>query len=457
MLNRQAYIKKHIVALIIAATSAISTSAQNDSIILDKIMAVIGRQAVMYSDIENQFAQMKQQGYYVTNDARCEILEQAMYTKLLVHKAWVDTVEVSDAEVNNELEYRINYYANQIGSIEKLEEYYGKSISEIREEYSETIREQKTAERMQQTIGADVSVTPQDVRNYYKSIPSDSLPIINTEFELEQLAIFPKVQESEVLRIKDRLREFKNRVANGESFATLAVLYSEDRGSAMRGGELGFMSRGDLVAEFSAVAFSLEPNEVSKVVKTEYGYHIIQMIEKKGERMNCRHILMKPQISYTERQNTMNMLDSIKNLIDTKEVTFKEACWKFSDDEDTRLNGGVMVNNATGTSRFEAEQLDPKVATAIRNLEVGQVSKPFETEDEQGRTVCKIVLLRNKTAPHKASLGIDYQRLQDMALAKKREDYMKEWIEQTINETYIRIDPEYKNCNFSIKAWKYVE
>ncbi|MCQ2375740.1 MAG: peptidylprolyl isomerase [Salinivirgaceae bacterium] len=449
--------KKHIVALIIAATSAISTSAQNDSIILDKIMAVIGRQAVMYSDIENQFAQMKQQGYYVTNDARCEILEQAMYTKLLVHKAWVDTVEVSDAEVNNELEYRINYYANQIGSIEKLEEYYGKSISEIREEYSETIREQKTAERMQQTIGADVSVTPQDVRNYYKSIPSDSLPIINTEFELEQLAIFPKVQESEVLRIKDRLREFKNRVANGESFATLAVLYSEDRGSAMRGGELGFMSRGDLVAEFSAVAFSLEPNEVSKVVKTEYGYHIIQMIEKKGERMNCRHILMKPQISYTERQNTMNLLDSIKNLIDTKEVTFKEACWKFSDDEDTRLNGGVMVNNATGTSRFEAEQLDPKVATAIRNLEVGQVSKPFETEDEQGRTVCKIVLLRNKTAPHKASLGIDYQRLQDMALAKKREDYMKEWIEQTINETYIRIDPEYKNCNFSIKAWKYVE
>lgn len=457
MLNNKANMRKYIAALILTATTAISASAQNDSIILDKIMAVIGRQAVMYSDIENQFAQMKQQGYYVTNDARCEILEQAMYTKLLVHKAWVDTVEVSDAEVNNELEYRINYYANQIGSIEKLEEYYGKSISEIREEYSETIREQKTAERMQQTIGADVAVTPQDVRNYYKSIPHDSLPIINTEFELEQLAIFPKVQESEVLRIKDRLREFKTRVANGESFATLAVLYSEDRGSAMRGGELGFMSRGDLVAEFSAAAFNLEPNEVSKVIKTEYGYHIIQMIEKKGERMNCRHILLKPQISATERQNTMHLLDSIKNLIDTKEVTFKEACWKFSDDEDTRLNGGVMVNNATGTSRFEAEQLDPKVATAIRNLEVGQTSKPFETEDEQGRTVCKIVLLRNKTAPHKASLDIDYQRLQDMALSKKREDYIKEWIERTINETYIRIDPEYKNCNFSIKAWKYVD
>ena len=233
----------------------------------------------------------------------------------------------------------------------------------------------------------------------------------------------------------------------------MAVLYSEDPGSAMKGGELGFMTRDDLVPEFSAVAFNLVPNEVSKVVKTEFGYHIIQLIEKRGERMNCRHILLKPQISATEKKNAMMRLDTIRQKIVDKEVTFKEACWMFSDDEDTRLNGGVMINPYTGTSLFEAEQLDPKVATAIRNLEVGEISKPFETKDEQERTVCKIVLLRSKTKPHKANLSQDYQRLQNLAIERKKGDVLEDWLAKTIEATYIKIDDDFKKCKFHNKEW----
>ena len=432
--------------------SALTANAQGNGTIIDKIVAVVGRQAVMFSDVEAQRVQLQTQGYRPTDDLRCQILETMLYQKLLVNQAILDTVEVADRQVESELDRRINYYVEQIGSEEKLEEYYKKPMDQIRADFHDVIKEQLVAQTMEQTVTSNVSVTPQEVRNYFKSIPRDSLPTINTEFEIEQLSLLPKIEETEILRIKDRLREFKTRVANGESFATLAVLYSEDPGSAMKGGELGFMSRSDLVPEFSAVAFNLEPNEVSKVVKTDYGYHIIQMIEKKGERMNCRHILLKPAVSYTEKKNALARLDSIRQKIVNEEITFKQACWMFSDDENTRMNGGVMVNPYTGTSLFEAEHLDPKIANAIRGLEVGEISKPFETEDEQGRTVCKIVLLRSKSKPHKANLSQDYQHIQNMATEKKRDKVMEEWVEKTIGSTYIRIDDEYKGCKFK-KDW----
>lgn len=446
-------VKKTAVGLSTAMMLALPSMAQDNGIVLDKIVAIVGRQIVMYSDIEMQKLQVKTQNYSLPEDIDCQILEQGLYQKLLINQAIMDTVEVSEAQVTAETDRRINYYVSQIGSEEKLEEYYKKKMPELREDLLDVVKEQLTAQNMEDYVTRDVTVTPQEVRDCFKSVPKDSLPTINTEFEIEQLSISPKIEETEILRIKDRLREFKERVAKGESFSTLAVLYSEDPGSAMKGGELGFMSRNDLVQEFSAVAFNLTPNEVSKVVKTEYGYHIIQLIERRGERMNCRHILLKPQVSAAEKKNAMMRLDTIRQKIVNKEVTFKDACWMFSEDEDTRRNGGIMLNPYTGTSLFEAEQLDPKVANAIRGLEVGEISKPFETEDDQGNTVCKIVLLRSKTKPHKANLTQDYQRIQNMAIERKKGDVLEEWLANTIDATYIKIDDDYKKCKFRNKEW----
>ena len=446
-------IKKKIIGLSAVLLLALPSMAQQEGVVIDKVVAIVGRQIVMLSDVETQKMQVKSQNFNIPDDIDCQILEQGLYQKLLVNQAIMDTVEVSEAQVSAETDRRINYYVSQIGSEEKLEEYYKKPMSSIREDLLEIIKEQLTAQNMEDEITRDVTVTPQEVRDCFKALPKDSLPMINTEFEIEQLVVSPKIEEKEILRIKDRLREFKDRVSNGESFATLAVLYSEDPGSAMKGGELGFMSRSDLVPEFSAVAFNLVPNEVSKVVKTDYGYHIIQLIERRGERMNCRHILLKPQVSTVEKRNAMLRLDTIRQKIVNKEITFKDACLMFSYDEETRMNGGVMLNPYTGTSLFEAEQLDPKVATAIRNLEVGEISKPFETEDDQGNIVCKIVLLRTKTKPHKANLTQDYQRIQNLAIERKKGEVLEEWLANTIDATYIKIDDDYKKCKFHNKEW----
>lgn len=424
-----------------------------DKVVVDEVVAIVGKQVILLSDIENQVLQMRAQGYYSSGDLKCEVLEEMLYGKLLVNQALLDSVEVSDSEINSEMERRLNYFINQIGSEEKLEEYYKKSIPEIKEDFKDVIRDQLLSQRKQQEATADISVTPQEVKSFFKSLPKDSVPIVNTQFELEQIIINPEVKETEVLRVKDKLREFKERITKGENFATLAVLYSEDPGSATKGGDLGFFGRGDMVSEFSAVAFNLEEGEVSKIVKTDYGYHIIQLVEKKGERINCRHILMKPKISPEEKANTRMKLDTIRESIINEEIKFKEACWKYSDDEDTRLNGGVMVNPATGNSKWEAAHLEPKIAYAISKLKVGEVSQPFETQDENGKAVYKIVMLKAKTDPHPANLKDDYQVIQDMALAKKQADYMEEWVSKTIKGTYIKIDDNYKNCSFTNSAW----
>lgn len=424
-----------------------------DKVIIDQVVAVVGRQVILQSDIENQALQLRAQGYYSGGDIKCEVFEEMLYSKLLVNQAIIDSVEVSDGEIKSEMERRLNYFIDQIGSEEKLEEYYKKSIPEIKEEFRTVIKEQLLGQRMQQEVTASLKVTPQEVKVYYKEIPKDSMPIVNTEFELEQIILNPEIKEVEILRLKDKLRGFKERITNGENFASLAVLYSEDPGSAPKGGELGFVGRGDLVPEFSAVAFNLELGEVSKVVKTDYGYHIIQLIEKKGERINCRHILLKPRINPEEKKKAKQKLDSVRVSINKGLLTFKEACWKYSDDEETRLNGGVMVNPMTGNSRWEAGQLEPKIAYAINNLKVGEISAPFEAADANGKAVYKIVLLKTKSEPHPANLTDDYQKIQDMALEKKKNAYMEEWVSKKIKNTYLRIDDGFKKCEFRNPVW----
>ncbi len=446
--------KNILIVFVLFQSLFLSSSFAQEKKILDQVVAVVGKEIVLMSDIENQSLQLRSQGYYTSGDLKCEVFEEILYSKLLVNQARLDSVEVSDAEINSELDRRLNMFINQIGSEEKLEEFYGKSMYEIKVEFREVIKDQLLSQRLQQQVTADLSVTPHEVKSFYKSIPIDSLPIVNTEFELEQIVINPKIEETEVLRIKDRLREFKDRVDKGESLATLAVLYSEDPGSAVKGGELGFMSRNDLVPEFSAIAFNLDPGQVSKIVKTDFGYHIIQVIEKKGQRLNCRHILLKPRVSHTEKTKSSQKLDSIRISINDEEITFKQACWKYSDSEDTRLNGGVIVNPMTGNSRWEASHIEPKVANAVKGLKVGEISKPFESEDQNGNSIYQIILLKTKTEPHSANLEHDYQKIQDMALGKKKDEFMKEWVSKKVKGTYVKVDEEYKNCTFKNDIWK---
>lgn len=420
----------------------------------DKIVAVVGKEIILLSDIENQALQLQSQGYYTSGDIKCEVLEQMLFSKLMVNQAKLDSIQITDTEVNDEMERRLNMFISQIGSKEKLEEFYGKSISEIKSEFKEVIADQLLSSRLQQKVTADLSVTPKEIRDFYKSLHKDSVPMINTQFEMNQIVVKPKVEELEVVRIQDRLREFKNRVSKGESFATLAVLYSEDPGSAAKGGELGFLSRGDLVPEFSAVAFKLEKGQVSKIVKTVYGYHIIQLIEKQGERINCRHILLKPKISIEEKQKAKQKLDSIKTIIKKENIPFKDACWKYSESEDTKLNGGIMVNPRTGNSLWEANSLSPKITYAINGLKVGEISEPFESENKNGNSIYQIVLLKAKTKPHRANIDDDYEKIQQMTLEKKQSEFMDKWVVQKVKVTYLRIDKDFGNCDFKNKIWK---
>ncbi len=443
---------RSIITVLLFSVLQISTIAQ-DKQILDQVLAIVGDEIILESEVEAQAEQMKAQGYYSSRDLNCEVLEELLFAKLLVHQSKIDSIEVTPDEVEAEVNRRVNGYVSQIGSEEKLEEYYKKPIAEIKANMRDVIKEQMLGQRMMQEITSDIDVTPSEIKAFYNSMPEDSLPVVNTQFGLEQVIIYPKIKEVEILRVKDRLREFKERVAKGESFATLAVLYSEDKGTATKGGELGFVSRGDLVPEFSAVAFNLQPGEVSKVVKTDFGYHIIQLIEIKGERMNCRHILLKPRISFDEKEKTIKILDSVQTEINAGNMKFKDACWLYSNDDETRMNGGVMLNPMTGNSMWEASHIDSKVALAIRNLEVGRVSAPFETEDDNGNKVYKIVLLKEKRNPHKANLKEDYQLIQDMALNMKKHDYMQEWIKGAVDKAFIKIDDSYQNCDFNNKAW----
>lgn len=432
----------------------INLSNAQDKVVIDQVVAQVGKQIILMSDVENQILQLKNQRYYSQGDIKCEVVERMLFSKLLVNQALLDSIEVSDAEINPELERTINGYINQIGSEEKLEAFYKKPMADIKKDFRELLTDQFLGMRMQQQATADLKVTPQEVKSFFKNLPKDSVPMVNTEFEIEQIMVKPEIKESEILRVKDKLREYKDRINKGESMTTLAALYSEDPGSAIKGGDLGFFSRGDMVSEFSAVAFNLKEGETSKIVKTDYGYHIIQLVEKKGERINCRHILLKPKVSNQEKKAARLKLDTIRKEILNKNITFKEACWKYSEDENTRLNGGVMVNPYTENTKWEASQLEPKIAYAISKLEVGDISKPFEMIDEESsQTVIKIVLLKSKTEPHPANLKDDYQRIQDAALEKKRAEFMDDWVAKTIKNTYINIDESYQNCKFNNPAW----
>ena len=421
--------------------------------IVDRIVAVVGNSIILQSELENELMQMQAQGYVPTSNSRCELLESYLVQRLLLNQAIVDSIEVTEAEVEMDLNRRLQFFIQQIGSEENLENYYNKSILEIKEDFRDIVRKQLITGYMQEEIIGNVRVTPAEVRRFYNSLPEEEIPLIPSEVEIRKIVKYPEFSEAENFRVRQRLNELRQRIISGESFSTMAVLYSQDPGSARRGGELGYMSRNQLVPEFANVAFSLKDDRVSPVFESEYGFHIVQLIDRRGEQANVRHILMRPQATDQAREDAINYLDSLATVIRTDTITFRMAAILHTDDDDTRMNGGLVINPNTGGSRFELDQLNPIQFEAVRDMKVGEISEPLESRDQQGRTFYKLLYLNSQTAPHRANLKEDYAFLKEMALNQKREIILQEWIAEKRERTYIRIDESYKSCGFSSRDW----
>jgi peptidyl-prolyl cis-trans isomerase SurA len=418
--------------------------------IIDKVIAVVGNNAILYSDVENQYIQMLNKEKYEGIDLKCSIFEELVYQNLLLHQAEMDSVTVSDKEVESEMDRRLRYFINQVGGEKKLESYFNKSIIEIKSDLRKSIRKQMIAERMQDKIVGKIKVTPTDVRNFYKSLPEDSIPVVDEQYEYQQIVIYPVVSEKDKLATKEKIEEIRKRILNGEDFTVLAVLYSEDPGTAMKGGELGFFSRNEMVPEFSAAAFKLKEGEVSPVVETDFGYHIIQLIERRGEQINARHILLTVKGSYEEQIKAQRKIEDIYKKILADSISFSKAVTLYSMDKATANNQGLAINPYTQTTKIEKNFIDPATLQQLEKLSVGQVSPVFEFYDEKGKKGYKIVKLKAKYSSHKANLKDDYYLLQQLAQEHIRQETIKKWVERKMKNTYITIDEDFKKCDFNL-------
>ena len=441
------------ILLLISVIISAATYAQDN--IIDQVVWVVGDEAILKSEVEEERLNALMEHRDLDGDPYCVIPEQLAIQKLFLNQAEIDSIEVTESEVIARLDAQLNFMIRQIGSEEKVEEYFNKTMTQIREKLRQNIHDGLTAQRMQQEIVGEIKVTPAEVRNFFNQLPYDSIPYIPTNVEVQIITREPKVPQKEVDAVKAQLREFTDRINSGEtSFSTLALLYSEDPGSRMRGGELGFMGRGQLLPEFANVAFNLQdPNKVSKIVETEYGFHIIQLIEKRGDRINCRHILLRPHIPSEAIDSAMLTLDSIADNIRNAKYTFEQAALYLSDDKDTRLNNGLMPNPYDNTSKFEMQQLPQEIARVVDALKVGEISDPFTMVTDNGMEVCAIVKLKTKTEGHKATISEDYQRLKDLVTQQMGEEKLKEWIKEKLKTTYVRIDPAWRNCDFKYEGW----
>ena len=449
--------KNFIFLLLFLSLGVLPIVAQDN--VIDEIVWVVGDQPILRSEVENQRLQAQYEGVKFSGDPYCVIPEQLAVQKLFLHQADLDSIIVNESDVITEVDRGVNRTMNQLGSKEKMEEYFGMPISKIREVRRELARNQETVRRVQQGLVGKISVTPAEIRQYYNSLPKDSIPMTPAETEVEIITVEPQFSQSDIDAIKERLREFTERVNKGDNFSTLAVMYSEDRNSAKVGGELGFMGKGELVPEFANVAFALnDPKKVSKVVQTEFGFHIIQLIEKRGDRINCRQILLKPTVSASERNQALLRLDSIADLIRNGKITFEAAAEYYSYDKDTRNNGGLMVNQTpgspnTGNSRFQLEELPQEIGKMVYTMNVGEVSKPFTMINSKEKEVCAIIRVKSKSKAHRASLTEDFQQMQQIVQAKKSDKILEDWILEKQKKTYVRINENWRNCEFKYPGW----
>ncbi len=423
--------------------------------VIDKVVWVVGDEPILYSDIESEIQRRKYEKTPIEGDPYCTIPEQIALQKLFIAGAKLDSLTVSDVSVEQQVDGRIRYFIGQIGSKEKLEEYFNKPMSQIKEEMSNTVRDQLLMQQMQQHIVSSARITPQDVKRFYDKMPKDSIPNIPEMVEVQIIGLYPEITAAEEERIKSQLRSFREKIESGEyQFSTLAILYSEDRGSALQGGELGFMTKGKLVPEFANMAFSLYDNtKVSRIVKTEFGYHIIQLIERKNDQVNCRHILLIPKIGIKEKEAASNKLDSIAASIRKGDITFKDAVINNSEYEDTKQNEGIMINPQNGTTKFQLQDLPSDIAKVIYTMKEGEISAPFTYKNESGKEMVCIVRLKSRVKAHKANPQDDYQTLKEIVTSSKNKELIEEWIKKKQQETFILISPEYKGCQFHYPGW----
>jgi peptidyl-prolyl cis-trans isomerase SurA len=443
-------IKNNLFILSVFLLIALFASAQPSKVI-DQVAAVVGNKIILKSDIEQQYLQYIGQGNYANEKIQCNILDQLLMSKLLFNQAILDSVEVTDAQVQERLDRNMEYFIQQFGSQDKLETFYGKTVLELKDEYRPLVKEQLLTQSMQQKITASITASPADVKSFFESIPPDSLPYINAEVEYAQIVKVIPVSAEAKENIKQKLLDYKKRIEKGEEFATLAILYSQD-GSAKNGGELGFKNRGDLVAEFEAAAFRLKTGEISEVIETKFGFHLIQMIERRGERINVRHILLKPEIATEDVTAVKVSMDSIATLIKSGKRSFSDVAQGYSDDLETRYNGGNIVNQQNGTTRFESDQVDATIFFQLDKLQPGEITNPVLTLTEEGKQAYKIFYLKTRTNPHKANLTEDYQRLQEAALQAKQSKTLDEWVKKKKENIYIHITDEYAKCD-NLKQW----
>lgn len=437
------------------ALSLVSLGASAQRMLIDDVVAVVGDDAILRSDVEAQYELALRQGANFDGDLKCYIFESLMVQKLMLNQAKLDSVMADEARVQQQADEYINQQILQYGGQEQWELYENKNYATLKKEVLEKVRNEQIMGLMNAEITKDIKITPTEIREYFRRTSKDSIPFIPAQYEISQIVLYPQVEQKEIDRVKNRLRDFQKQVAEGRDFATLAVLYSEDKGSAARGGDLGWQSKNVLVPEFSAVAFNMqEKGKVSKIVETEYGYHIIQLIERKGDRVNVRHILMNPKVSDSSRQKANDFLDTISLKLSKKEMTFEEAAMRYSMDRDTRQSGGVMISQVDGSVKFAINDIPAEIAKAIQGLKEGEWSKPFRMFDERrNKETYRIVMLRKRHEPHTANISDDYNLLQQQMLQRKQNEAVDSWIRQKQRNIYVNISPEWQNCEFEYNGW----
>ncbi len=447
--------KKSIIAAV-ALSLGLALFADNKNNVIEEVAWMIGDEPIYKSEIEKAYQEMLSDRTPIQGDPYCIIPEQIAVERLFLHQADIDTVEVQESLVQMQLESQMNYLINNLGSREKVEQYFGKPMTEIREYYATNMRNRSRVQQVRNDLTKNLKVTPSDVRRYFDKLPADSVPFVPLQVEVQILTLNPVIPRQEIDDVKARLRDYADRVNRGESeFSTLAILYSED-GSSVRSGELGFMGRGQLVPEYAAVAFNLnDPKKVSKIVETEYGFHIIQLIEKRGDRINTRHILLRPKVADKDLTDAIHRLDSLRtDIVDNKKVSFEEAVRYVSQDKDTRMSNGVMVNSNTGTTRFQMSELPQEVAKAVGTMEPGEISQPFIMRDpKRDREIVAMVRLTNRIDAHSANLAEDYQTIKDMYEAAESQAIIDKWLADKIKTTYVRIEDGWRDCDFQHKGW----
>lgn len=442
----------------VAATVAtlFALADNNNNNIIDEVAWVVGDEPIYRSEVEEMYQQAQFDGTTFKNSPYCAIPEQIAVEKLYLHQAKTDTIEAPETAVRSTVDQRLNFLIANLGSKERVEMQFRKPLSAIREQLTEIYRTQYTIQQVQQNLTKNVKATPADVRKFYSQLPEDSIPFVPMQVEVQIITSAPPVRQSEIDSIKARLRDYTEQITSGKSsFSTLAFFYSQDPGSAKHGGELGFHGRADFVPEFSAVAFSLnDPSKVSKIVETEFGYHIIQLIERRGEQINCRHILLRPTVAREDMDNAIFKLDSLQKDLKSGIFPFEEAARFVSSDNDTKNNKGIMMNPNTGSSRFEMQELPREIANRIEKLQPGEISEAFVMMDEaKNKEVVAIVKLTNRIPAHKANLSEDYSLLKTLYENKAKDKILKDWVEKKIKQTYVHIEDGWDACEFEYQGW----